>query len=225
MDDGSGNPDVNVSDQNSEFPSGEGVTTIRPSEAALASALAEAGIDVAEGDDLILIASDSIKSLKQAAGDLSDKLDAAETALADAVSERDKLQADLEAASKAPRARAGTTAKLRKVGPVDNPPAADLLELIREAETVELVFSDGKRELSAIMPRIIEGMAWQVNFIGLSLNVPELLVTSSGVAEIAGYGLFLDGKQAAWAARPDLLRVGPGAKMNLQGDVLFAPAP
>ncbi|WP_408590083.1 hypothetical protein [Novosphingobium sp.] len=226
MDDGSGNPDGQAPETGADT-AGETTSLLwqGPTELVLEAALIEAGIEFDKGGDPLVIASDAIKGLKSEAVDLADKLDAAESSLADIAAERDKLQADLEAAARAPQARNGSTTKLRKVAVLDNPKPDELLEQIRTADLVEIVFSDGKRELPSIAPRVIEGQAWQVNFIGLALNVPELLVEATGPGEIAGYALFLDGKQAAWAPRPDLLRVGPGAKMNLQGDVLFAPAP
>lgn len=55
--------------------------------------------------------------------------------------------------------------------------------------------------------------------------MPSLLVEGPGPGdrpyEIAGYGLMLDGDQVAWRDRPDVLRVGPGQRIDLTGDVIF----
>lgn len=122
----------------------------------------------------------------------------------------------------APKAKSGV-AKARKVGPVNEVLSPnDLLELIGAAEVVELAFSDGKKELT-IPPRQISGQAWIVNAVGLKLQLPEFIVEGpdGGAQSLAGYGLFLDGEQVAWAARPDVMEVVPRRKSDLRHDVVF----
>ena len=155
-----------------------------------------------------------------------ERADAAEAALAAMTAERDALQSRIDAAATAPRAKqTSRTARLRKAGSMENPAADALMEAIREAETVELVFSDGKAELAGVAAIEVAGDAWAKVIGGVTLRLPELLV--SGAADgasgwpLAGYALFLDGKQAAWGPRPDVLVLGGGRKFNLREDVFF----
>lgn len=140
--------------------------------------------------------------------------------------ERDALQAAADKAAAAPKvSRSSVGAKPRKVGPLDNPGASDLLDAIAAAVAVEVVFSDGKLELLQIPALVVSGAAWAKVIGGVSLRVPELLVHGPAVGAnpwpLAGYGLFLDGKQAAWAPRPDTLLIGGGMQVNLRDDVIF----
>lgn len=139
-----------------------------------------------------------------------------------ALAERDAALAKLAKMDAAPKARSGV-AKARKVGPVkDQLSPSELLELIGAANVVELAFSDGKKELS-IPARQISGRAWIVNAVGLKLQLPEFIVEGpdGGAQSLAGYGLFLDGEQVAWAPRPDVMEVVPRRKSDLRHDVVF----
>ena len=151
--------------------------------------------------------------------------------------ENDKLKAQL-AASKGAAAvlrREAKALKAERVGKtrVVAPPADDggqlspddLLALIGAAERVELLFSNGKREIAGLDPMVISGDAWVIGIAGLQLRVPELIVDgpAGGKAPflLAGYGLMIDGELAAYGARGDVLAIAPGARMNLAQDVVF----
>lgn len=168
-----------------------------------------------------------IAELEQLLGEANGKLDEAGSEIATLTAERDKLAAKLakiDAEPKARKTKAG--GKPRKCGPLDDQPRPEeLLELIAMAETVELVFSDGKTELP-FERRMIDGPAWIMTAVGLQLRLPEFIVVgpATGPVELAGYGLFLDGKQVAWAARTDVLDVQPGRRMDLRNDVVFRAA-
>jgi hypothetical protein len=159
-------------------------------------------------------------------GDMSVQLASVSDELAQAIAQRDALQAAADAALLEPRALPSTATKMRKVEALGNPALADLLASIKDAQSVELVFSDGTAEIAGISGQIIEGDAWRISPVGLALSVPNLIVTGPGpqIVELGGYALFIDGKQAAWAPRPDVLRIAPGARMNLSGDVVFSAA-
>lgn len=136
--------------------------------------------------------------------------------------ERDAAVAQLAKLDAAPKARSGAI-RARKVGPVkDKIEPRELLELIGAANVVELAFSDGKKELT-IPARQISGKAWIVTAVGLKLQLPELIVEGpdGGAQSLAGYGLFLDGEQVAWAARPDVIEMVPRRKTDLRHDVVF----
>lgn len=151
-------------------------------------------------------------------------------ALLDTVTaERDALQARLDKAAAAPKVtRVPAPAKRRAAGEMkdDNPAADDLLALIGAAEVVEVVFSDGKREFTEIAPLLVAGDVWAKVIGGLALRVPELTVQApqDGGLPLKGYALLLDGKQVAWAPRPETLILGGGRQFNLRDDVLFPAA-
>ena len=124
--------------------------------------------------------------------------------------------------------KAARPAKARLVAPLAEDQLLspdDLLALIGGADIVELVFSNGKREIAGIDPMLISGDAWGIGIAGLQLRVPELMVhgPAGGKAPylLAGYGLLLDGELAAYGARGDVLAIAPGARMNLAQDVVF----
>lgn len=164
---------------------------------------------------------------------LASAKDQAEAALAEAqaqlatvTAERDALQAAVDKAAAAPKvSRSSGAAKARKAGPLQNPGASDLLDAIAAADAVEVVFSDGRFELLQIPGLVVSGAAWAKVIGGVALRVPELLVHGPAVGTnswpLAGYGLFLDGKQAAWAPRSDTLLIGGGMQVNLRDDVIF----
>lgn len=139
---------------------------------------------------------------------------AALTAERDALAnERNALQAGADAANKAARASAGKGVKARKAGPI-KPDAVlgldALREVIAEADTVELVFSNGKTEIDGLPPLLIAGDAWGVSVGGLALRIPNLCLHPQVHCEIAGYALFVNGRQAAYAPRFEVLRIPPG---------------
>ncbi len=140
--------------------------------------------------------------------------------------ERDALKAKLARADKTPRAKAANAAKARKVGPVQiSVEPRLLLELIRDAELVEVAFSDGKSELAGVPALEISGAAWTVKPNGLALCLDEVLLHGPvhgqpGFA-LAGYGLLLDGVLVAYRHRDAPLQIGAGMRWNLAGDVIF----
>lgn len=163
--------------------------------------------------------------LAQLAQSMLDHAAKAEDKIARLTAERDALQAKLAKIEAEPKAkRAPKVAKARKVGPVDGQPSLDeLLELIGMAETVDIAFSDGEKEI-AIEPRRIEGKAWAMTAVGLVLRLPEFIVHGplTGPATLAGYGLLLDGELVAFARRSEPLEVAPGRRMDLRNDVVFS---
>lgn len=104
----------------------------------------------------------------------------------------------------------------------------ELLELIDDAETVEIVFLDETGLELPLPPREIHGDkgAWQVTDSGLRLRVPELKV--SGPAEgqpaipLGGYALLVDGELAGRQHRAQLT-IGAGQQYRLEDDIIFGP--
>lgn len=189
---------------------------------------ANASVQTAEVNPLAAELDERAARILALEGDLSDtqaQLADCQSFLLKTAKERDDLAAKLAKLDAEPKAAKGARAvKARKCGPVDNPPSLeDLQELIGMADTVELVFSDGKREL-AIEPRLISGKAWSMTAVGLALRLPEFPVVGPalGPVSIAGYGLFLNGEQVAWASRGEPMEVPPGRRMDLRNDVVFA---
>lgn len=120
--------------------------------------------------------------------------------------------------------------KGRKVGPpkgetVDMAPA-ELIERINDAEEVEIVFSDGENEITGLPPvPVIGNNPWRTTGAGLLLQNTEIELHGPGYGQtayqIAGYGLFLDGKLAAYRQRPDVVNVGVNQTVKLVDDVVF----
>lgn len=136
----------------------------------------------------------------------------------------DKLRGQLgKAKAKAAAYEAEKPAKARAIGPLKEEIAADdLLELVKAAEFVEVVFSDGKREITKLAPRRIEGEAWRVGIAGLGLTLPELIVEGpGGRCEVMGYGLLIDGELVSYRPCLDVLILSAGGRYNVAGDLVF----
>lgn len=116
--------------------------------------------------------------------------------------------------------------KPRKFKPIESPlQAAQLLELIEDAESVELAFlGEGDRELAAVGPRSIQGdvEAWRVTDYGLRLTVGSLRVRPEELCELHGYALLIDGDCVAIQHRQPV-RMTAGSENEFGDDVLFAP--
>ncbi len=176
-------------------------------------------------------------------GDETVELDPTVQESLDAARERiGELEAEL-AASRAKLAKATTGAKAamalgRKVDPKlavgDGEDAAAnavsgavvLLGAIAAADSVELVALNAKhREIAGFTQALSGGAgAWRVAGNGLRLALPEgleLTAPEGGRSAIHAWGLLLDGKAAAFAARFEPLMLGAGQRTNLGDDVIF----
>jgi hypothetical protein len=114
----------------------------------------------------------------------------------------------------------------RRFVPVEPLSAAELLELVDDAEAVELAFvGGGGLEIGGLAPREIAGEAWKVRADRLQLQVPDLTVHGPRPGEppyqLAGYALIADGDVLALMARSDVLAIGPGTTFQLKDDVAF----
>ena len=121
-----------------------------------------------------------------------------------------------------------TPAKPRKIGAIDDDKAIEgdvLQEAIDAADTVEIVFSDGVREVAGLAPVAVSGDAWKQNapFTGLKLTTPIEIEGPAGdtSVSIAGYALLLDGKQVAWCARDMPVQVAPRQRVSISDDIIF----
>lgn len=143
--------------------------------------------------------------------------------------ERDALKADAAKAGAVPQAKPGQVRAGRKVSAKaakgEFASEADLLAAIMAASTVEVAFSDGANELAGVASVLVEGRAWAVTQAGVQLRLDPLVVHGPAPGQRAyplrGYGLFLDGKLAAYRDRGGLLEIGGGTNMNLGPDILF----
>ncbi|KTT68796.1 DUF7518 family protein [Sphingomonas sanguinis] len=153
-----------------------------------------------------------------------ERADAAELA-------RDEATDRAEAAEKEGRAAQG---KLRQLGKPTKPRAFGVMpankimtgdalrDAIAKADAVEIVFSDGKREVG-VPPIAVEGAAWKEHAFGLLLDRPVDIVGPDGIGStsIAGYALLLDDKQVAWRERSMPLQIAPGQRIQIADDILF----
>jgi hypothetical protein len=94
---------------------------------------------------------------------------------------------------------------------------------IEDADDVEIMFSDGRKQIMELGVRKIAGDAWKDSSIGLLLDQPVELYgvgIGGGTLTIAGYALILDGEVAAYTPR-DELQIQPGAHVKLENDIYF----
>ena len=133
------------------------------------------------------------------------------------------------AATAAKATKGAKPAKARKIAALaehkyEN--AAELIELIQSADTVEVAFSNGKTEVAELEPLVIAGDAWTISLDRVKLNMPgNLIVHGPGGGKAAysvlGYGLLLDGELVAYSPRADTLQIGANAQINLKDDIVF----
>lgn len=145
--------------------------------------------------------------------------------------ERDALQAKLDAAAKAePKVAQGDKpAKVRNLGPVKEALSGDdlvaaMAKADEDGDTVEIAFSDGKREIAGIPPKVVTGDVWRKHALGLMLRDPVTVegpATGGSSVAIAGYALLIDGKQVAYCERADPVTVAPGQHIGLSDDIYF----
>ena len=105
----------------------------------------------------------------------------------------------------------------------DRLPIEELRFRIAAAETVEIAFSDGKKEVAALGRQVVSGDAWKDHPLGLMLTEPvEIQGPAAGSASVGfeGYALLLDGKPVAYTKR-DPLMVAGGGKLKLENDIYF----
>jgi len=194
--------------------------------------LGEAGYPVTDDADLLSQMNLALEAGKRADTDGS----VGDAGQAARIEELEKeLAAQKAKTSKAKKAasvaEAAAPASPRDIGPLEKQPSGrDLLKAIGDADQVELVFSDGQAEIVALKPRTISVDGFEL--LGtdrVRLKVDELRVHGPRPGEVAapyglrGYGLLLDGKQVAWAGRPEQLSIGAGNQLELKGDVVFGP--
>lgn len=136
-----------------------------------------------------------------------------------------------DAAEKSEKAAAGklrtltTSKKPRAIGAIkdaQNLSGDDLRKAIADADDIEIVFSDGKREVG-VPPVAVEGAVWKDHPFGLLLDRPIDIEGPDGAGSISinGYALLLDGKQVAWRERSMPLQVAPGQRVQITEDILF----
>lgn len=105
--------------------------------------------------------------------------------------------------------------------------ADKLLAAIGEAGEVLIVASDGEREVPGIPALAVTGgaSAFRATPAGLLLAGPDFTVSGPGELDkawqVAGFGLLLDGKIAAWGPLPRVVNIGGGTRRQLASDVLF----
>lgn len=114
--------------------------------------------------------------------------------------------------------------KPRKIeGPKEAFPAAELMDLIQDADEIQLLFSDGKAELAGVAPKKIEAAAWRKHSDRVLLMLPSLTISSVAdrPQQLVAYALMIDGDIVAVRPRFDPLTVKPNQRMELAGDVIF----
>lgn len=158
--------------------------------------------------------------------------------LAAMTKEREAAVARAEKAEKAagakPKASPAAKSAARKVAKpdwgendVDRPKAAELLEAIEDAETVEIVASDGTHEIRELGAFATQGnQPFRVALQGLIADVGDGVAHgpaggSGGSFRVEGFGLFLDGKLAAYAPLLTPMGIGAGQQVSFRDAVVF----
>lgn len=169
---------------------------------------------------------DALDYVKRCASIAGEKVDALNEELA---STRRQLAAQKGQTTKARNEAATMAAELpakprridaAKYAPYD---ADDLVDLIEDADDVQILFSDGRQELAGIPPASISGKAWRAENGRVILTAPSLEVTGGGtnVQQLVAYALMIDGEIVAVKDRPEPLSIRPGQKYQLANDVIF----
>lgn len=205
--------------------------------AATAQADAAALIDPAELKAELDRASDRAGTATLERDRLQAQLERMTADFEEVVRQRDELKASLDAVS---REKAALDAKLARANkakvtprprgrvvrtavPMDRltPSARDVLFAEIKAAPHEVVFSDGEREVEGLGSFAVAGDAWMNRPRGLSLQ-PSLKIKPDRPVELAGFALFnAKGKQVAWCALAQPMRIAAGQDVQLSGQVLF----
>lgn len=161
--------------------------------------------------------------------ELKAKLEAAEAA-----AKKAKADVKVAKADQGPKARLCTAATRDEVAPLASEDdrrssAARLLELIRSADSVEILFcrrhKKGGEEIMGLAPVTVEGAAWVERPLGVMLTAPvDLVGPQPGTPPfvVEGFGLMLDGKPVLYAPRVNgQLTIGNGQTVRVADDIIF----
>lgn len=112
----------------------------------------------------------------------------------------------------------------RAVVPMEEPRMRGAIETAVEAGEVEIVFSDGEREILELVPRRVLGDAWQRT--GGRLMLRQGVELEPGDMDkpevaVAGFGLFAGGEQIAWRALPEAVKVSRNGRVLLENAITF----
>lgn len=101
--------------------------------------------------------------------------------------------------------------------------AAELLALTKSAESFEIVFSDGEREIVALQPLIVTGADLVVRGSRQVMLEPPIEAKNPPVqVEIAGFGLLLGGEQVAYSPLLEPVTLYPGETRKFHRTTVFA---
>lgn len=122
--------------------------------------------------------------------------------------------------SAGPKAR-----KVKAMDPMTDDERIELGERVSAGEAVQIVFSDGKRELMDIAPIVVSGPAFDVSPARLMLR-EAVNVSAAGTAgrelQVSSLALFDDdGEQLAFAELPMPLTISPGRTYRLDRQIQF----
>jgi hypothetical protein len=145
------------------------------------------------------------------------------------VTERDNLAAELDkVVAKYQVERRKHSGKGRSIGmmtrPVDAEKHAAVVADALQGQ-VELVFSDGKKEITGLDPLLVSGAAaWLRHSTGWLLKDRVPLggpAAGDRPFEVRGVGLLVDGKQLAWCQLHDAVTVAAGGTVELRDSIIF----
>lgn len=124
-------------------------------------------------------------------------------------------------------AKGRESGKPRKVGPdfpaleADNGDQKPLDRIMNGDDALELVFSNGTDELLEFQPYDVRGTSFERHAGGWRLRDPILLKGSSEDTRVRGVALLLHGKQIAWSAFAEAVRVPRNQEVNFDKMISF----
>lgn len=144
--------------------------------------------------------------------------------LAAARQEVDRLTAALAKAEQkaSVTTKAHKAPKARVAGPIkDALTGNELRELLRDG-AVEIVFSDGKKEIAGLPALQVAGPAWSELSGGRLVLREAQTIKADRTVDLAGFALFDDeGTQIGWCELPSPMPLSAGMQVRLDRQILF----
>lgn len=118
--------------------------------------------------------------------------------------------------------KAARAPKPRVAGPIKEPVAGAELRALLKSEAVEIVYSDGRREIISLPALQVAGDAWQeLSGERHVLREPQVISAAQRV-DLAGFALFdKDGAQIGWCPLPSPIPLAPGQQHRIDRQILF----
>lgn len=179
------------------------------------------GFEIGEGETIAGAARRVIGELDQRVAELEDALASSEAS----------IRGYKSAATKAKRGSIhplDKRAKARAVGPLGTKDAEASRELVDEAISgeVEIVASDGEKEIAELAPVMVVGAeCWRAVGGGRRQLIPGFMLEPGDIAapevEVLGFGLFAEGEQIGWCPLVEPIAVPRLTTVRVENAIAF----